>query len=70
VSSVPFLGDIPILGSLFRSTNYQQNRTELLVLVTPHLVTPDMEVPEIPTGEIDTWNWFENMRPADSSDGG
>ena len=68
VSSVPFLGDIPILGSLFRSTNYQQSRTELLVLVTPYLVTPDMEVPEIPTGEIDTWNWFENMRPAENSD--
>ncbi len=73
VNKVPFLGDIPILGALFRSSNYQQSRTELLVLVTPHLVTPDMEFPDIPTGEIDTWDWFERMRPdaaSQSSDDG
>jgi pilus assembly protein CpaC len=36
----PVLGDIPILGALFRSTNYQKNETELVALVTPHLVKP------------------------------
>ncbi len=34
----PWLGDVPILGALFRSTAYQQNQTELVVLVTPYLV--------------------------------
>jgi pilus assembly protein CpaC len=36
----PVLGDIPILGALFRSDEYQKNLTELVALVTPHLVKP------------------------------
>ena len=40
VSKVPLLGDIPILGTLFRSTRYQNNETELVILVTPKLVRP------------------------------
>ena len=36
----PVLGDIPILGVLFRSDEYQKNLTELVALVTPHLVKP------------------------------
>jgi pilus assembly protein CpaC len=43
VSKVPLLGDIPILGALFRSTNYQQKKTDLLIAVTPHLVNPVKE---------------------------
>ena len=63
IRKIPLLGDIPILGALFRSSSYQQSQTELLVLVTPHLVGPGMAVPEIPTGEVETWNWFGPMRP-------
>jgi len=37
---VPWLGDIPILGALFRSADYQRSQTELVIIVTPHLVTP------------------------------
>jgi pilus assembly protein CpaC len=37
---VPLLGDIPILGALFRSTRYQNNETELVILVTPKIVRP------------------------------
>ena len=40
VSKVPLLGDIPILGALFRSTRYQNNETELVILVTPKIVRP------------------------------
>jgi pilus assembly protein CpaC len=40
VNKFPVLGSIPILGTLFRSSNYQKNETELVVLVTPHLVKP------------------------------
>jgi pilus assembly protein CpaC len=40
IEKAPFLGDIPILGSLFRSTSYQRNETELVVIVTPYLVRP------------------------------
>jgi pilus assembly protein CpaC len=37
---VPWLGDIPVLGALFRSADYQRNQSELVIIVTPHLVTP------------------------------
>jgi pilus assembly protein CpaC len=40
IEKAPFLGDIPILGALFRSTSYQRNETELVVIVTPYLVRP------------------------------
>lgn len=40
INEVPGLGRIPVLGALFRSTEYQRNETELVVIVTPRLVTP------------------------------
>ncbi len=40
VNKAPFLGDIPILGALFRSTKYQRDETELVIIVTPYLVRP------------------------------
>jgi pilus assembly protein CpaC len=40
LSKVPGIGDIPILGQLFRSRSINKNNTELLVLVTPHIVDP------------------------------
>lgn len=39
-TQLPWVGDIPILGALFRSTEYQRAQTELVIIVTPHLVTP------------------------------
>lgn len=46
VDKIPGLGDLPVLGALFRSTKYQQEKTDLLVTVTPHLVKP------VPAGSI------------------
>jgi pilus assembly protein CpaC len=43
ISKVPLLGDIPILGTLFRSTDYKSKKTDLLVAVTPHLIYPVQE---------------------------
>ena len=40
VNKVPGLGDIPVLGELFKSTQWQRNETELIVLVTPVVVKP------------------------------
>lgn len=40
VRSVPLLGDIPVLGALFRSTRFQRQETELVIIVTPYLVEP------------------------------
>lgn len=38
IRSVPLLGDIPFLGALFRSTDQQKKKTELVILITPHRV--------------------------------
>ena len=52
VDKFPVLGDIPILGALFRSTSFQKNETELIILVTPHLVKPmDMAKQTLPTDQ-------------------
>jgi pilus assembly protein CpaC len=40
ISQVPWLGSVPVIGALFRSTAYQQEETDLVVIVTPHLVEP------------------------------
>ncbi len=40
VSKFPGLGDLPVLGTLFRSQRFQTNETELVILVTPYLVNP------------------------------
>jgi pilus assembly protein CpaC len=40
LSKFPGLGDLPVLGALFRSTRFQSNETELVILVTPYLVRP------------------------------
>ncbi|OLD91960.1 MAG: hypothetical protein AUG92_02890 [Alphaproteobacteria bacterium 13_1_20CM_4_65_11] len=40
ISKVPGLGDIPILGQLFRSSRFQKGETELVIIVTPYLVKP------------------------------
>ena len=40
VDKAPFLGSLPILGALFRSTSFRRNETELVIVVTPYLVRP------------------------------
>lgn len=40
ISKFPILGDIPILGALFRSKNFQNRESELIVMITPHLKKP------------------------------
>lgn len=49
-SRFPLLGDVPVLGSLFSSKEYQRNETELVIIVTPHLAKPmDMASHRLPT---------------------
>src|SRR5262249_62086261 len=40
ISQVPGLGSIPVVGALFRSSRWQNNETELLIIVTPRLAGP------------------------------
>ncbi len=50
---VPWLGDVPILGALFRSAEYERSQSELVIIVTPHLVTPTRgEALALPTDRV------------------
>lgn len=46
ITKVPVLGDLPILGALFRSDSFRRNETELVIIVTPYLVSP-METKDV-----------------------
>jgi pilus assembly protein CpaC len=62
IRKLPFLGDIPILGALFRSTDERQRLTELLVIVSPRIVEPMDQPPVLPTDEPTTWEWERFLR--------
>ena len=49
INKAPFLGDLPILGALFRSTKYRRAETELVIVVTPYLVRPVSNQLALPT---------------------
>ena len=51
VTKIPILGDIPLIGELFKSRAVRQRKTELLVLITPRLVTANETPTPVPTGE-------------------
>jgi pilus assembly protein CpaC len=60
VKKFPVLGELPIIGALFRSSSFQKNETELLIIVTPHLVKPlDMTAQTLPTDYYVEPNDFE-----------
>ncbi|MYM29046.1 type II and III secretion system protein family protein [Duganella sp. CY15W] len=54
INGLPILGEVPVLGALFRSTDFQQDRTELLFVVTPHLVRPLTAGYKLPTDSVTT----------------
>ena len=60
LSKVPWLGDMPILGALFRSNKFQHDETELVVIVTPYLVKPAATALATPT------RWFRARRTTPS----
>jgi pilus assembly protein CpaC len=49
INKAPFLGDLPIIGALFRSTKFQRQETELVIVVTPYLVRPVSNQIALPT---------------------
>jgi pilus assembly protein CpaC len=63
VTKIPLLGDIPILGALFRNTRYQNNETELMVMVTPKIVRPltKDEIPVLPSEAMNPEETSPNM---------
>ena len=77
ISAFPFLGDIPVLGALFRSPSFQSDQTELVIVVTPHLVVARKGPVALPTDHFTPPSDYElflfgmlggqgaNMRPED-----
>jgi len=60
IRKFPILGDLPILGALFRSSKYQKDETELVVIITPHLVKPvDGDALPLPTDSFEEPTPFE-----------
>ncbi|PHV34003.1 outer membrane channel protein [Janthinobacterium sp. BJB312] len=52
ITGVPWLSEVPILGALFRSTDFQNDRTELLFVITAHLVKPLPADAVLPTAQL------------------
>ena len=62
VNKIPGLGDIPVLGALFRSKEFVKGQSELVILVTPHLAKPiDKDDIHLPTDNIvdpSAWSFY------------
>ena len=62
ISKIPGAGDLPVLGSLFRSTAYQRGETELVIVVTPYLVNPvDASQIRLPTDGYKSANALQQL---------
>ena len=48
LNQFPGLGNLPVLGALFRSSNFQRQQTELIIIVTPRLTTPTDDITSLP----------------------
>lgn len=53
-SKVPFLGDIPLLGNLFKSSSKADSKTELLMFLTPHIVKAPSQLTPMSTSELNS----------------
>ena len=62
VDKIPGVGDVPILGALFKSNGWKRNETELMIVITPYLVNPvsDSEI-KLPTDGLHTPNDLERI---------
>jgi len=67
VNKVPGLGDIPVLGNLFRSKSFQKSNAELMVLCTARRVSPGMQPPTGPKNPEPFLqpDKFDNKKPAE-----
>jgi pilus assembly protein CpaC len=70
ITKMPGAGDLPILGSLFRSTNFQKGETELVIVVTPYLVNPvnDRDI-RLPTDGYSAPNELQRLLGNQDSNG-
>jgi len=70
IQKLPGAGDLPILGSLFRSTSYKRGETELVIVVTPYLVNPvDASQIALPTDGFNAPNDLQRLLGNMENDG-
>ena len=62
-SKIPGIGDIPVLGNLFKSKSFNKTKNELLVIVTPHIVKP-LAPDQIPHGPAYPYPFLDQSAPA------
>ena len=71
VNKIPILGDIPLFGQLFRSTSRDNQKTELLVFLTPHVVRDPADAARLrATAEADLGGTVQQMVPKAAAPGG
>jgi pilus assembly protein CpaC len=77
LSKIPWIGDVPILGALFKSKNVNKSNTELMVIVTPTVIDPANlpgaapEIPKMPIEGLDNKKFDDSVgskKPATSSE--
>jgi pilus assembly protein CpaC len=61
INQIPGASQVPVLGALFRSSDWQRNETELVIIVTPHLTTPVRDINKLPNPLKET----EEQSPVD-----
>jgi len=70
IDKVPGLGDVPVLGTLFKSDSFRRGETELVIVVTPYLVTPvSANQIKLPTDAFQSPNDLSRLLLNQSSDG-
>lgn len=70
VDKAPGLGDVPVLGNLFKSSNFRKGETELVIVVTPYLVKPvNANDIKLPTDGFQTPNELQRLFNHQQSDG-
>lgn len=70
VDKAPGLGDVPVLGNLFKSTNFRKGETELVIVVTPYLVKPvNANDIKLPTDAFRTPDDLQRLINSQQSDG-
>lgn len=64
-AGVPFLKDIPVVGSLFKTQSTGDNQTELLIMITPYVINDDYEAEAISDAMQNTFgDWARDLKPA------
>ena len=66
VTKIPLLGDIPYIGQVFRKTKKKRVRSELLVILTPHVINEPGEAEKFSRENIDSSSIFEQFEPTGS----